>query len=313
MRGIYVDPVPGAFSKATWLSGASRLMPLVFAALLLAAIVACSSGARVRALYIGGIPDQDVSLLKARFDALADYLSAETGITVKYQPSVYYAAVVTAFKRGDIQMAWFGGLTGVQARLAVPEAEAIAQRPQDERFESVFVTRADSDVRSLNDLRGRTFTFGSESSTSGNLMPRHFLVQAGIDPERDFLALSYSGSHDKSWKLVEAGTFEAAVLNADVWRQRVEEGAVDTSRVRVFYTTPPYYDYHWVIRGDVDQEFGGGTADKIKTALLALSSHNGGQESEIMEAFRSDGFIPTENRNYEAIEDVARRLGIIQE
>lgn len=285
---------------------------MVFAGLCAAMAATCGRGGDSQTLYIGGIPDQDVSVLQARFEDLARYLSEKTGLRVVYRPSVDYAAVVTAFKHGDIQLAWFGGLTGVQARLAVPDARAIAQRPEDQRFQSVLVVRADSDIRSLADLRGKSFTFGSESSTSGNLMPRYFLMQAGLVPERDFATVSYSGSHDKSWKLVEAGSYDAAALNASVWRQRVADGEVKTSRVRVMYTTPPYYDYHWVIRGDFDRVFGHGAADRVTSALLGIRSADGGREADIMKAFQSDRFIVTSNDKYKAIEDVARQLGIIR-
>ena len=284
--------------------------PLALALLLLG--VACASDDTDAVLYLGGIPDQDASVLQSRFESLADYLAEETGVTVKYLPSVDYAAVVTAFRQGDLQLAWFGGLTGVQARLAAPGSEAIAQRPEDEKFLSVFVAEPGLGLTALEELKGRSFTFGSESSTSGHLMPRSFLVEAGLDPEQDLATVSYSGSHDKTWKLVEAGTFQAGALNAAVWRSRMEAGEVDTSKVEVFWTTPPYYDYHWVLRGDVDERFGDGVSQKLREALLKLHTDAGGRDQEIMGAFYAERFIPTTNENYRAIENVARELGIIE-
>jgi phosphonate transport system substrate-binding protein len=290
--------------KPTWL-----LMLIVSAAIVAGA---CSSDTEERTLYIAGIPDQDISLLETRFGKLAEYLSQETGLDVKYLPSVDYAAVVTGFRQGDIQLAWYGGLTGVQARLASPGSQAIAQRQEDEAFHSVFIAQKGLGIASLADLKGRSVTFGSESSTSGNLMPRSFLAQAGINPENDFSAVNYSGSHDKTWKLVETGAFEAGALNARVWEKRVADGSVDTNKVEAFFTTPPYYDYHWVIRGEVDAEFGAGTTSKLTKALLELLASDGGREQEIMGAFGSTRFISTNNENYAAIEQVARDLGIIE-
>lgn len=285
--------------------------------LLLGAISACSPTATQPAqpqkvMYIGGIPDQDLAVLETRFKGMADYLSRETGVKVQYVPTVDYAALVTGFRQGDVQLAWFGGLTGVQARLVTPGAQAIVQRPQDEKFVSVFIAQKSLGVKSLTDLKGKTFTFGSESSTSGHLMPRHYIQQAGLVPEKDLKAVNYSGSHDTTIKLVEAGAFQAGALNVDVWRRNVRDGKVDTSKVDVFYTTPPYYDYHWVIRSDVDQKYGQGTAEKIKQALLKLNASHEGQEKQIMGAFDAANFIPTKNDNYKAIEDVARSLGIVQ-
>ena len=290
----------------------SGLRWAVIAAVVLAFGVACTDEAEQEPLIIAGIPDQDVSLLEARFNKLAEYLSEETGLDVRYVPQVDYAAVVTAFKQGDVHMAWYGGLTGVQARLAVPDAEAIAQRPRDAAFHSVFVAAPDSGITGLDDLKGRTLSFGSESSTSGHLMPRFFLREAGIDVEEDLQAFSFSGSHDRTWKLVEAGSFEAGALNEAVWAARVESGDVDTEKVQVFFRTPAYVDYHWVVNRAIDEIYGEGTVEKLTAALLSIDAAQGGTVAEIAEAFQTDRFIPTENANYQAIEDVARSLGIIE-
>ena len=281
---------------------------------LMAAVVAtaCSSQEQ-RTLYLGGIPDQDVSLLEARFDGLARYLTEQTGIPVEYIPSVNYASVVTAFERGDIHLGWYGGLTGVQARRAVPDAQAIAQRPRDQAFRSVFVADPDSGIETLEDLAARSFTFGSESSTSGHLMPRSFLEAAGVDPEADLAGgPHFSGSHDTTWKLVEAGAFDAGALSEAVWQARVDAGEVDLSRVGVFFTTPPYVDYHWVLRGDVDDRFGAGVTARIRDALLAVSVDAGPTERAIAEAFHTDRFVAASNDAYAAIEDIAVELGFVE-
>ena len=284
-----------------------------FLALALLALAACGGADAKPTLYIGGIPDQDVAILEARFKLLAEHLAAETGVDVQYLPSQSYSALVTGWKNDDVQLAWYGGLTGVQARLAVPGSNAVAQRTSDEKFTSVFVASPDSGIETLADLPGRTFTFGSESSTSGNLMPRHFLSEAGIVPENDFKSVAYSGSHDATWKQVEAGAVEAGALNANVWQTRLEKGEVDTARVEAFFTTPGYVDYHWVVRPGLDEEFGDGFTDKTVSALLQLNAANGGRDKEIMDAFQADRFIPASNENYHAIESIARGLGLITE
>lgn len=256
-----------------------------------------------------GIPDQNAARWAQRYGTVADYLSQQLGVPVKGVPSADYAAVVVGFEQGDLHMAWFGGLTGVQARLAVPGAEAIAQRPRDENFHSVFVVRADLPVEGLADLKGLTFTFGSESSTSGHLMPRHYLLEAGVDPDKDFNGLpSYSGSHDKTWKMVESGAYQAGALNEAVWETAASEGKVDLSKVRVFYVTPPYYDYNWTIRGDIDETFGEGFKERVKAALLAI----GPDEQDILDLFSAERFIETSNDNYDAILSVAQQVGIIR-
>ena len=291
--------------------GLALLLALAFAL----TVAACSGedGRSRKVLYVGGIPDQDVSRLEARFEGLADYLSDELGIAVEYVPSINYAAVVTGFKQGDIHLGWFGGLTGVQARLATPGALAIAQRPRDAAFHSVFVADPELGLTRLSDVEGRTLTFGSESSTSGHLMPRAFLVDVGVDPDDDLSGPpSYSGSHDKTWKLVESGAFDVGALSQAVWEARVAAGDVDRSKVDVFYRTPAYFDYHWLARGDLDEEFGDGTSARLNEALLSIGLASGGRAAAIAKAFRTDRFIPANNDNYEAIERVAVELGIIE-
>jgi phosphonate transport system substrate-binding protein len=265
-------------------------------------------------LKVSGIPDQDAARLARRFQMFADYLSKELNVEVEYVPSANYSAVVTAFTQGDLQLAFFGGLTGVQARLQNPGAQAIAQREQDSRFHSKFIVQSHLPINSLEDLKthakGLTLTFGSESSTSGHLMPRDFLTEAGINPDTDFKTLpNFSGSHDLTWQLVEGGSFNVGVLNEDVWDRAVEEGKVDTSKVRVFYTTPEYYDYHWMACPDLDQVYGEGFTERIQAALLKLNPQEHG---EILELFSTEKFIETNNDNYRAIEEVARKQGLIQ-
>jgi phosphonate transport system substrate-binding protein len=260
---------------------------------------------------IGAIPDQNAADLNRNFGAMAEYLSSKIGIKVEFVPSVDYAALVTAFERGEIHMAWFGGLTGVQARNVVPAAEAIAQRPRDEQFHSVFIVQKELSVNKLEDLKGLSFTFGSESSTSGHLMPRYFLMEAGMDPTKDFdAAPNFSGSHDNTYNLVQAGTFQAGALNEAVWEKAVAENKVDLNKVKVFYTTPAYYDYNWTINSpdNVDKVFGEGTIQTIKNALLSMNE----EQSEILDLFQTDKFIEAKNENYKAIETVAKKLGIIK-
>ena len=296
--------------------------------LLLAVLAACGGGveskvnttsspgankpaASGKTLYIAGIPDQETSILVRRFEGLANYLAQKLNVQAKYVPTVDYAAVVIGFKQGDIHLGWYGGLTGVQARLATPGSHAVAQRPQDSAFHSVFIAGAQTAITSLAGLKGKTFTFGSESSTSGHLMPRYYILQAGLNPEKEFNGPpGFSGSHDKTAKLVESGAYQAGALNEDVWKRLVRDGQIDTTKVNAFYTTPAYFDYHWLVRPDLDKTFGAGFTEKLKQALLSMGDDL--QQKDVMKVFDADRFVPTNDDNYKAIEEVGRSLGIIQ-
>lgn len=264
---------------------------------------------------IGAIPDQDASELNPAMDRMASYLIDKLGVEVKFVPSNDYASLVTAFERGEVQMVWFGGLTGVQARNAVDGAEAIAQRPSDAEFKSVFIQQKGLGLQGIEDVAGHTFTFGSESSTSGSLMPRYFMTEAGIDPESDLNGQpNYSGNHDTTIKLVETGAYETGALNISVWEKSLKEGNVDLDKVEVFYTTPDYYDYNWTVNKQefIDDVYGDGTKDKLKEALFAMSPEGSEDEKAVLDFFQTDKFIETNNDNYVKIEEVARSLGMVQ-
>lgn len=299
-----------------------KIVSALAAVLMVASLTACSQksanqeAAKEKPVFkIGAIPDQNAAELNKNMEATAKYLSQKTGLKVQYVASVDYASLVTAFERGEMQMAWFGGLTGVQARAVAPGAEAIAQRPLDAKFKSVFIAQKDLNVTKLEDLKGKTFTFGSESSTSGSLMPRYFLTEAGIDPDKDFNGKpNFSGSHDKTIKLVESGAFQTGALNISVWDKTVKEGKVDLNKVKVFYTTPEYFDYHWTINksDNIDKVYGEGTKEKIKEALLSMSLDKGGDQAQALKFFQTDKFVPTNNDNYKAIEAVGKKLGMVK-
>lgn len=271
----------------------------------------------VQPFVTGAIPDQDPEKLQRLYVKLADYLEAELGVPVEYQPVTDYTAAVTAFKVGDLDLVWFGGLTGVQARLQVDGAKAIAQRDIDAEFQSVFIANADSGIEPFEDasgleaLRDRTITFGSESSTSGRLMPQYFLQQAGVSLDDFKGEVGFSGTHDATIELVEAGSYEVGALNGQVWEDQVAEGEVDLDRVQVIWRTPPYYDYHWVLHPQVEERYGAEFADQVQAALLSLDPAVP-EEQEILDLFGANGFIATENENYAQIEEIGRAIGKIQ-
>ncbi|MBD1928643.1 putative selenate ABC transporter substrate-binding protein [Trichocoleus sp. FACHB-90] len=279
--------------------------------------VATGSNQAKQALEIGAIPDQDPQKLQRQYDKLATYLEKELGVPVEYKPVTDYTAAVTAFKVGDLDLVWFGGLTGVQARLQVPGAEAIAQRDVDEKFHSLFIANKKTglkpfkDISDLKQLKGRTLTFGSESSTSGRLMPQYFLQQAGLKLEDFKGEVGFSGDHDKTIKLVEVGSFDAGAVNESVWKKRVDAKEVDLNKVEVLWETPAYYDYHWVIHPDVKQRYGEGFVKKVQNAFLKLDP-NVPEQKEILDLLQAPKFIPTQNSNYAQIEDIGRKIGKIK-
>ena len=259
------------------------------------------------------IPDEDETKLVERFRGVADYLEAQLDVEVRYIPVKSYAAAVSAFRNNQVQLAWFGGLSGVQARRLVPGSEAIAQGVEDEAFETYFIANTSTGIQPANsldeledELRGKTFTFGSKGSTSGRLMPEFYIRDAFNEaPDSLFSRVGFSGNHTRTLRLVEAGTYEVGALNFQVWEKELENGNIDTDAVQVIWRTPTYPDYQWTIRGDVDERFGDGFKQKVTEALLNLD------DPALLESFPRSGFIPASNDDYEPIRATAENIGIL--
>ncbi len=269
-----------------------------------------SATVSAQTLVFTAIPDEDETKLVERFKGIADYLSGELDVDVRYIPVKSYAAAISAFRNNQVQLAWFGGLSGVQARELVPGSEAIAQGVEDKAFYSHFIAHKSTgldEMESLSDeLRGKTFTFGSKGSTSGRLIPEYYVREAfGESPEEVFGRVGFSGNHTRTLRLVEAGTYDIGAINFSVWDKEMENNNVDTDAVKVIWTTPSYPNYQWTIRGDVNERFGEGFSQRVQEALLAMD------DPELLESFPRSGFIPVSNDAYEPIRVVGKQIGII--
>lgn len=262
-------------------------------------------------LYFSAIPDEDETRLVERFSAVAEYLSAELGVPVEFLPVKSYPAAVTAFRNDQVQLAWFGGLSGVQARMLVPDSRAIAQGSEDMEFVSYFIAHADTGLTESDEFptaaRGMTFTFGAKTSTSGRLMPDHQIRQAtGQAPGDFFSRVGFSGDHSQTLRLVASGAWQVGALNFAVYEQAVAEGAPEVETARVIWRTPPYPDYNWTIRGDVDRRWGTGFADRVQAALIGMD------DPDLLASFPRKSFVPADNADYAPIEDVARALDLLE-
>jgi phosphonate transport system substrate-binding protein len=251
------------------------------------------------------IPAQDETRLVERFTRVADLLQKKLGVTVKYLPVKSYPAAVTAFVNGQVQLAWFGGFTGVQARSRVEGSEAIAQGAEDVKFKSFFIANTKTGLKPGKDfpkgVAGKTFTFGSRSSTSGRLMPEFFIrKEFGKGPDEIFSRVGFSGDHSRTIQLVQSGAFETGVLDFTVWGLEDKAGKIDHSKVQVIWESPTYPDYQWTVRGDFDKTFGAGFKEKLRAALLSID------DPEIMKQFARSKFIPAKNSDYAPIAEVGK-------
>lgn len=254
------------------------------------------------------IPEEAASEQLRKFGPLVKYLEKALGTKVDFVPVTDYPAAVEALVNKQVDLVWFGGFTFVQAKLrSGDKVIPIAQREEDTQFRSVFITQKGSGITQLTDLKGKQVSFGSASSTSGHLMPRSFLLQAGLEPERDFKRVAFSGAHDATIASVVSGRVDAAALDITVWRKFVAENKVDTSKVDVFYTTPPYFNYNWSVHADMPAA----QRERVARALMSLSADNP-EGKEILGLARATRFVPTQADNYKGLEAAGRSAGLIK-
>lgn len=259
-------------------------------------------------LRVTTIPEEAATEQIRKFGPLTRYLERTLGTKVDFVPVNDYPAAVEALVNKQVDLVWFGGFTYVQAQIrSGGKIVPIAQREEDTNFRSVFITQTNSGIKSLADLKGKQVSFGSQSSTSGHLMPRSFLLDAGIDPDKDFKRVAYSGAHDATIASVVSGRVDAAALDITVWRKFVAEKKVDTSKVNVFFTTPPYFNYNWSVHADMPAA----QREKITTALLILNMNNP-EGIEILTLNRATKYIPTKPENYKGLESAGRSAGLIR-
>ena len=257
------------------------------------------------------IPDEDESRLNERFGKVADYLTEELGVTVKYIPVKSYPAAIVAFRNDQVQLAWFGGLSGVQARHLVPGSTAIAQGYEDQFFKTYIIANAstglDASAEFPQGIAGKTFTFGSKGSTSGRLMPEFHIREHLGAPDEVFERVGFSGDHSRTIAQVQSGAFQVGAVNYSVYDNEVESGKADPEKVKVIWTTPTYPDYQWTIRGDVDGRYGEGFTQKVTDALLNM------KDEDLLASFPRKSFVPATNADYQPIQDTGEAIGLLED
>ncbi len=287
----------------------SRALRGIFtASLVVASVGSAQAQTAQQVLRVTAIPDESPTELARKFAPLGKYLEKELGVKVEWTPVTDYAAAVEALANKKVELAWFGGFTFVQASVrSGGKIVPLVQREEDEKFRSVFITDAKSGIHKLEDLKGKTLSFGSASSTSGHLMPRSFLLAAKINPDTDLKRISFSGAHDATVAAVASGKVDAGALNISVWEKLIAEKKVDTGALKVFFTTPPYYDYNWSVHADLPAA----TKEKLKAAFLKLNPSTP-EGKEILELQRATKFVPTQPENYAGIKAAAENAGLLK-
>ena len=266
-------------------------------------------------LVFSAIPGEEDTTLTEKFTRFGDYLSKELGVPVSYRPAAKYSASVRMFEKGEVQLAWFGGLTGVQARHKVDGAQAIAQGAEDPRYYSYFVANADAGITPEEDrntfpsgLEGKSFTFGSPQSTSGRLMPEHFIrSMAGKTPKELFGSdPQFSNKHNLTAKWVESGKVQVGAMSYKTYDKMVKAGELDPKKCMVIWKTPMYADYNFTAHPKLNETYGAGFIEKLQKAILAYDD-----EDVLSNGFQRSKLIAAQNSDFDKIKELADQLGFL--
>ena len=259
-------------------------------------------------LIISSIPDESVTELHKKFLPLTEYLESKTKKKIDFFYVTNYSSVVEALSQGKVDMAWLGGLTYIQAKIRSNEnVEPVIQRVKDSMFTSVFITHVDNEIEVLEDLKNKSFSFGSPSSTSGHLMPRLFLEKQNINPEEYFGKIGYSGAHDATIFSVLSKKVSAGALNSLVWEKFTRENPNKAKKLKVFFITSKYYDYNWTIRKDLSNEI----KETLINSFLELD-YNNPDHKKILDLQRAKKYIKTNDNNYTDIFIAGKKTGLIK-
>ena len=284
---------------------------LTFALVLtLAYFTGCKTGSSTgqpsqQTLRLSLIPTTDPGKIIRESGPLVEYLEKELGAKVELTVPTNYAAVVEAIANDQVDIAYLGGFTYVQASKRAGVVPLV-QRERDQNFHSLFITHSDTGINSLADLKGHTFAFGDVNSTSGHLMPEYFMRQANVDPDVISKAL-YSGGHDATALAVANKKVDAGALDETVYQKMVADGKLNPSNVKVFYTTPPFYDYIWVSRRGLDSK----VADSFTTAFLKLDANDPAQK-KILDLLVATKYIKADDSSYDKLRQAATDAGLLK-
>lgn len=255
-------------------------------------------------LRIGILPDEDKQKLLNRYTPLFKYLSEEIGIPYELTIPESYDELLNLFNAKKIDLAYFGGFTFMKAHL-LSNAVPLVVRDIDTRFTSYFLIHGDSSAKKISEFKGKTLSFGSRLSTSGHLMPRYFLKEQNIVPEKFFSDVLYSGAHDRTAVRVRDKSVDIGVANSQIVNSMFKDGRLKKGDVRVIWETPPYYDYVWALQ----PVYGKNIKIKISDAFFDLSNENT-VHAKILKLLNAGSFMPAHIKDFYQLQSIVSALEI---
>lgn len=258
-------------------------------------------------ITVAVLPDQSKDALQVRHGPLLDYLEDKTSLDIELVIPLDYADLLDQFDAGQIDLAWFGGLTFIQAQHR-SQAAPLAFRDIDLRFTSCYLTSSSESRSTVQEFAGEQFSFGPQLSTSGHLMPRYFLERDGLYPEQFFAATRHSDGHDETARWVSDGVVGLGVANCNIVQSMLENGSLSDDDIRIIETTPPYSDYVWAVKATMEEH----ARTKLLDAFLALEASDPDNRA-ILRSQGANAYLPAAPDNFVLVRRAAKLSGVLED
>lgn len=261
-------------------------------------LISCTENAtpkKITFLRIAILPDQNKDNLQKKYAPLLNHIHAQTKLENELLIPDSYQQLLDWFIAGKVDLALLGGVTYVNAHINI-QAVPLVMREIDTKFTSVALIKSTHLATSLKELEGVSLSFGSKLSTSGHLMPRHFLSQQDIVPELFFSSVMYSGAHDITAELVRDGKVTVGIANTRIVDEMFDDGRLKKNEVKRIWQSPPYADYVWAIQKSIDTK----QVISIRNAFLSLNKTDAGKK--ILKSLGARYFIPSNHEKFEQLE-----------
>jgi phosphonate transport system substrate-binding protein len=275
--------------------------------------LACGNNrSNTKTLRVGFVPAEDAQQVMQNAQPLVDILRKELGMEIEPFVATDYTGIVEALRVHKLDVAFLAPASYV---LAKNEADIKVILKSERKgipfYYAAIITRADSGIKTLDDLRGKTFAFGDTLSTTGHVFPRKMLKERGIDPTRDLKQILYSGGHDATVLAVLNGKVDAGATYANspdsndtAWMRYLKNPA-DVKRIRAIAFSEPIPADNLVVSGALDPKI----VKRLEEVFIELSRDAKGKKM-LRDLYQIDGFVPASDQDYDSVRKAFTEAGI---
>ncbi len=251
-------------------------------------------------LKLGRIPFTNSSSMVQKHNKFLEYLTKKLGVKqTRLQTASDYTGIMNLLVKGEIDIAWLATMSSVEARNN-PEIQLLVKpiRFGTTSYRGIIIARQDGGIRSLKDLKDKKFAWVEKESASGYIFPKSLLLEAGLNPEKDFAEATFLNKHDAVVLNVLLGKYDAGACYDDARNTLRDKSKMD--ELTILATTQDISNEPIVVRKSLPPDL----IEKIKQALLDLNNKTPEGKEILEELTDVQGFVPVDDKDYDYIEKV---------